>query len=471
VGTQNKNLTTLVSALLLFSLSIVAPLVRADVVDGAPTYSAAKNAGLYVWRATDGTWHMRLASGSAYQSVTGGITSTAPFKWVSAVATEAKDTVARIKPGQINFNLNVSSSDFVDGVDFSVPDGAGLCLWLWGSFGNTVLFGSGAVPSTPLGVARSFDLLDNGGCVGKIRSRPGHYIALNDWDGTAEMLDSIRPGVTGLHKRYYWKDIEPAPGNYDFSAINTDLQLAKAKGVQLVAMIVDKTFTAGDNPLPPYLASYALPLIDGGYVSRRWSPYVIQRLGLLMQAMGNRFDANPNFEGVAIQESSLGISPATEAATGYAPGIYRDALIRILKNARATFPTAQVFWYMNFLEGGNTLIGDIANAIVPFKIAMGGPDVLPDNTALNTWAYPYYGQFAGRLTLFGSIQNASYAHLHANTWYPTKYWTMGELYWWAKTKLCVNYLFWNRKTVASPSDSYDWTYALPVIRYNPPPFN
>jgi hypothetical protein len=304
-----------------------------------------------------------------------------------------------------------------------------------------------------------------------LKYHPGHYVALNDWDSQADMINAVKPGVRGIHKRYFWRDLEPTQGNYDFSAIASDLRIATDHGVQLIAMIVDKSFDS-TKPTPDYLwGTDTVAVSPSGWVARRWEPFVISRLAALFQALGKRFDADPNFEGIAIQETALGISAATRYASGYTPEKYRDALVQILWNARAALPTSQVFWYMNFLDGNSSYIGQIASAVAPARIAMGGPDILPDNAALQRIAYPYYAQFHTQMTLFCSAQYDSYKALHIDTSYPTKYWTMPELYAFAKNELYVNYLFWTRKPRPSPWDSYDWIDALPVIKNNPGPIN
>jgi hypothetical protein len=159
-------------------------------------------------------------------------------------------------------------------------------------------------------------------------------------------------------------------------------------------------------------------------------------------------------------------------SSGYTPELYRDALVEILKNTRAGFAKSQVFWYMNLIDGdkGNGYIGEIVSAVIPHAIAMGGPDIIPD-ARWRLLVYPYYDQFKAKMTLFAAVQYASYDTPHVDTTYPTKYWTMAELFQFAKTRLHVNYLFWTRKPKADFPDSYDWTDALPVIRTNPPPLN
>ena len=98
---------------------------------------------------------------------------------------------------------------------------------------------------------------------------------------------------------------------------------------------------------------------------------------------------------------------------------------------------------------------------------MGGPDDLPDDQNLETNAYPYYTQFAGKMPLFIQVENSNYAALHMTSGYTTKYWTMLELYQFALTKLHVNYMFWMRIKSPVNSQAYDWYDALKVIAAHP----
>ena len=100
---------------------------------------------------------------------------------------------------------------------------------------------------------------------------PGHYVALlRSQDSHAYMAASLKPGVKGLMKRYSWKSLEPTPGDYNFSEIQSDLHWAAAYGVRLVVMIEDKTFVA-ERPRPAYLDSYTRRNRKGGYTLLRWN--------------------------------------------------------------------------------------------------------------------------------------------------------------------------------------------------------
>lgn len=456
---------------LFVSLSASGRVSAADV-DGRPDFKAGDKAAVYVWREASGVWKLRLASGGLSQNFNGGVSiARYPFDTVAPAMLEGADSFRRTYPGQVEVELKVGGNDYLDGVDFSFPADTGACLWGWGSLGKKVFLGAKQVPATlPVDLLGTGACGRNGGEPAKpaLKYNPGHYIALNDWDGPTQMIEAIRPGVRGIHKRYTWRELEPSFGVYDFSGIERDLQIAQDHGVQLVIMIEDKSFSTSVKVTPEYLwANHTLPYTAGGWVAKRWAPWVIERMAALTQAMGKRFDSHPNFEGVAFQESAMGFTQAIQKQHNYTPEAYRDALIQQLINTRRHFPTSQVFWYMNFLEGRQAYLAEVIEAVIPHQIAMGGPDVLPDNGALTRLTYPLYDQFKGRLTMFNSVQYDSYKHLHATKGYATKYWTPYQLFVFARDRLHVNYLFWTRKPRPDPADSYYWGDALGVIRNNP----
>ncbi|MEX0707140.1 MAG: putative Ig domain-containing protein [Woeseia sp.] len=323
--------------------------------------------------------------------------------------------------------------------------------------------GAGAVSVGPFTVTVEESAVESGSAP-VIEKHPGHYISMNRYDDQAAMIDAIRPGVTGLQKRYTWAELEPSFDRYDFSALRSDLDLLAGQGMRLVVFVEDKSFD-GSYPTPVYLqADHTLANHNGGYTALRWHPYVLQRFHRLIAALGAAFDTHPAFEGVALQESSLSLGDYLLDTYGYTPELYRDALIDTITVARKSLPTSQVFWYMNYLPRRQDYIAEIANRAAELGVSMGGPDVLPDSDPLQRLVYPYYPEFAGRMVLFNSMQFDSYRHLQADPDSATKYWSMLELFKFARDQLYVDYLFWNRVVSAKPADSHDWRDALDVIK-------
>jgi hypothetical protein len=261
--------------------------------------------------------------------------------------------------------------------------------------------------------------------------------------------------------RYYWRDLETAPGVYDFSRIQRDLDLVASQGMRLIVNPADKTFK-NTPPVPNYLTGYLLPNRKGGQSVKRWDPYVVNRWVALMDAIGKRFDSHPNFEAIATEESALSVNNDILTNNGYTPEKYRDALIDMLQRTAQAFPTSRTFWYMNFFPMRQDYIAQVARAVAPYDVAMGGPDILPDDYAIKTHAYPFYDQFKDTMPLFCVAMLDSYKHYHEGT---STLWTMEEIFEFGRDQLHLNYMLWTSKPNANTyNDTRD---AFRVIANNP----
>jgi hypothetical protein len=456
----------------------------------APAVHAATvpDGGLLVTRVNSEQWEITLVGGSAPKQFTGSITSSVPFYSSSGVNIESTDLFTQTSTSNLGMTLNVAAGR-QDVVRFSVALDARLCLrgsgapvFVGESFDDATavsapvaLHGADACGSsmttataTALTTSTSTAALTTTTTTRKFNK--GHYIALMSYDDSTKMMAaSMKPGVKGFLKRYDWRELEPSQGNYNFSEIQSDLIWCAANGMQLVVMIEDKSFRGGTNPAPVYLANYAVPNTGGGLTMLRWHPTVVTRFKALVTALGAKFDSNRAFEGIATQETAPSLSSTALNANGYTPEKYRDAYISILTAAGTAMPTSRVFWYMNFMPGNNSgsYLGSIAAAVASKGVVMGCPDVAPDSTALQTRTYPLFDQFKGKMPMFGQVEGLVYEHLHTTSGYSTKYWTMTEIYNFAKTEMHANYMFWVRIPVASPADSNDYYDALPVIATYP----
>jgi hypothetical protein len=296
---------------------------------------------------------------------------------------------------------------------------------------------------------------------------PGHYVAI----GRHELRSGVNvnavlgEGVAGIQLRYRWGDLERERDKYDFSQIRRDLDTVAKSGLQLVAMIEDKTFN-GEVPTPRYLHDGYTLRGQRGYTAKRWDPLVVERMGRLVAALGAELDCHPNLEGIAFQETAPSLDDSVLHANGYTPEAYRDALERQLRAATQSLPRSRVFWYMNFLPGQQEYIGEVAGRLVGTGLVMGGPDILPDNAPLTRRTYPLYERFSSQLKLFGSMQHDSYRHSRKEA--PgADFWSMEELFVFARDKLHVDYIFWDYRAKRQPANSRDWAEAREVIARHP----
>jgi hypothetical protein len=454
------------SGLMLLTLSSVLP-------PFALAQSLPPDGGLLITRVNSEQWQIRLIAGTTHQQFSGVVESDVPITAVLSTRLESGDSAKLLTPTSLGAIFAVWPGG-TDGVNFSASADAKLCLRDTGSSSVHMYLGNGLADAVPVTAPVALTSADACGDaippvppVSARKYHPGHYtVMVKGADAQTFMATALQPGMVGIAKRYLWRSLEPTQGAYDFSMIKSDLAWAAANGTRLVVMIEYKTFK-DEKAGPAYLDPYEFRNKAGGYTLELWSPVVIARYNALVKAFGAQVDSNSNFEGLGNQESSLSLDSATLKTLGYTPEKYRDALINMLSAATVSLPTSRVFWFMNFLVGNQSYIGAIAAAVAPLGVAMGGPDVWPDNQSLETGAYPYYTQFAGKMPLFIQCEDINYAQPHMTSGYATKDWTMPELYNFALTKLHVNYMFWMRVPKSVNSAAYNWNDALPVIAAHP----
>ncbi len=325
-------------------------------------------------------------------------------------------------------------------------------------------------------------------CAVTKKFHPGHYIAVNaDFSDLGEIEGLQSEAVQGLNKRYTWRSLEPTKGNYDFSEIRKDLEYLAGIDKRLVVFFTDKTFSPSqENPVPDYMQHATVVNHVQGITTMKWHPEVIEREIKLCQALSAEFDGNPYFEGLAYQESAPSVPRDKLETIGYTPERLRDGLIELLSGSAKAFPTSRIFWYMNFIPMNNDYLYDIAEAVVPYRVVMGGPDILPYRSSLKR-IEELHAHFKDRMDLFCSAQSDSYRHHklddNNNTKrrfhrgevpiHPDGYVTPEVIFKHGRDKLYLDYIFWSYKTYhisqPYPGDPQDFVFAdaLKVIEKYP----
>lgn len=319
-----------------------------------------------------------------------------------------------------------------------------------------------------------------------VKYHPGHYVAVEGSETLRKLKCLDEPAIRGVNIRYRWAELEPQKDQYDFSAVREDLAYLAARGKQLVLFFTDKTFSPkSPNPLPEYMRPHGVVNQEGGVSPKKWDAYLIEREIALCRALAKEFDTHPNFEGLAYQESAPSLSREGLKAAGYNAEVYRDSLKRMLIGSSQAFPRSQIFWYQNFFPGKDEYRYEIAEALVPYRVVMGGPDILPYRKALIT-SNRIYDEFRGKLKLFCSAQYDSYSHHKDDVSNGTKrpfkrgekpihpegYVPMEQIFLYGRDQMHLNYIFWSYVTSRPkpyPGDPPAFVFddALKVIRKYP----
>lgn len=220
-------------------------------------------------------------------------------------------------------------------------------------------------------------------------------------------------------------------------------------------LLTTKNFRAG-VAAPDYLRT---PWFDGGMFEvamfkgtigdniTLWNNHTYYRLARLIRALATRYDGNPWFEVLIINETAFGrpIIPVTEAQC---TGFY-DYLIRVDSVARQAFTRTVVIQYVNFPPPHTSRV---IQSLLDKGIGIGGPDVFLDDANHERFVYPPIEKARGKVPVGMQVESdCYYARSLGGPWNPPP---ARELYEFARDRLHSNYIFWHRvlETVVRPWD-------------------
>jgi len=219
---------------------------------------------------------------------------------------------------------------------------------------------------------------------------PGHYILSTlDSSGLEKLIIEFKdlPSMLGVQRQYYWSQLEPSKGVYDYTLIENDLALAKKYGKKLSIVIKYKyQISATESSLPQYIINLPNALVDGisvpsyyiqgkvgdglfneGQNANFGHPGTLAGFNNLLKALGSKYDSNPDITHLQFIETAIGASPDASEVK-----IFLDGVEKMETAAKAAFPTTPLFQSLNYPR--NRLPGFINNLTVN-KMGFGGPDV------------------------------------------------------------------------------------------------
>ena len=195
-------------------------------------------------------------------------------------------------------------------------------------------------------------------------------------------------GVEGAQIMYSWRQLEPERDQYDFSMIEEDLNYLGSRGKKLFVQLQDATFSDEYVAVPKYIQSEGF---DGGvvqqredngrtagWVAKRWSSAVQERLERLLIAMGRQFDGR--IEGINLQESAIGVSADQDPS--FTNERYAESLRENMRALKDAFPTSTTMQYANFMPGewlpweDHGYLASLYRYGQEIGVGLGGPDLM-----------------------------------------------------------------------------------------------
>lgn len=260
-----------------------------------------------------------------------------------------------------------------------------------------------------------------------IKWHPGHYTWLDTVKSSSEVrvyhmaaIDALakEPDVQGVLIGLYWGDLEGDQGDYSngFAILDEYVARAAQNGKRVMVRIYDRVFGGID---PAYLhTGYYFPTYleadtyDGGWyslpgqqslntIAKMWNPAVMDRMIALTEAYGARYDGNPAFEMIGLEETSVN---AGALGGGYSDGAYIEQLQRWMTAARLAWPHTGVRLQLNYFISAYAACADLVARASILRISLGGPDTLPPGVANGLdWGDLAYLGDNGRINYTGII--------------------------------------------------------------------
>jgi hypothetical protein len=282
------------------------------------------------------------------------------------------------------------------------------------------------------------------------------YVGQDELDAALPILD--RPDVDGAQVIYAWRNLEPSRGQYDFSMIEHDLALTRARGKGLFVEVLDRFFRPEARLLPQYMLDG--PEYGGGlarqfdrqpghvpaplgWIARQWDPEVRARFQALLAALARQFDGR--IEGVILTETAADVDRDVPPE-GYSCDAYFDAEMDNARFARRAFARSHVVQYVNFWPCGWNNAHDYMGRFFAFAaaegIGVGGPDIVPNRPGQMTNSYPFIRAYRDRVPLVAmAIQEPTLEYLNPATGVP---FTRAEFEEFAVGFLGVDVIFWSK---------------------------
>jgi hypothetical protein len=189
---------------------------------------------------------------------------------------------------------------------------------------------------------------------------PTGFQGVYEYAGNNSSTDAANPNLAGVDLDYYWSQIEPTKGNYNWSVITN----AMAPWVNAGKKVILRIATAGQSSWdPPYSASgtpswvYSdgAPMVtdSGETMPVYWNATYLSDLTAFLSAYAAEFDGNPH---VSLIEAGVGMGGETKPETnlsstgmsawnaaGYTDATWLATVERISNLYRHDFTKTQVY--------------------------------------------------------------------------------------------------------------------------------
>lgn len=175
------------------------------------------------------------------------------------------------------------------------------------------------------------------------RIRSTGFQGIYVFNGNNASTFSNNPSVSGTYLGYYWAQLEPQNGQYNWNLIDNDMKPWVNNGKHVIVRISAAGWTSWQPPnsrqgTPQWVYNQGVSSVteaDGAIKPQYWNPVFLQNFSNFVQAFANRYDSNTNI--IAVE---IGIGDGGETK----PDTYFKNNPKILSTWISIGYTDQVWW-------------------------------------------------------------------------------------------------------------------------------
>jgi len=209
-----------------------------------------------------------------------------------------------------------------------------------------------------------------------------NFRGIYEFAGNNSATDATDPDLAGVVLTYYWSQIEPQKGVFDWSQIESDMAPWIAAHKKIILRISTSGAASWDPPYsvdgtPAWVyTDGARAIVDNGEtIPVYWDQGYLSDYESFVQAFGAEFDGNPNLAfiepGIGMGGETLPEQNASAAgvtawtADGYTDALWLSTIETIGSFFAASFHTTHFYWMVDrsFFDGSGTYFDAVMSYI------------------------------------------------------------------------------------------------------------
>jgi hypothetical protein len=216
------------------------------------------------------------------------------------------------------------------------------------------------------------------------RPRPTGFQGIYVFNGNNASTFSDNPVVAGTYLGYYWAQLEPQNGQYNWNLIDNDMKPWVNNGKHVILRVSVAGWTNWQPPAsgqgtPQWVYNLGVASVteaDGAIKPQYWNPVFLQNLSNFVQAFANRYDSNTNVSAVEI-----GVGDGGETK----PDTYFKSNPKILQAWEGIGYTDQVWWstVQRIIDIYRTAFHQMPLAVMPDATFIGNTPGYNEQLVLN----------------------------------------------------------------------------------------